>query len=409
MAAAGWENFSPGDAAVIPNPLQRLEAKAEAAGLDEDDFIGQADDDALGFAIFNHHGQLIFSDGDHGPDFPFDGQTEGLVDRKLDSGRKWRLAWIRSPDGRAVVAVGQRLEYRAEASLELAGQLLMPWLAGFLFLTAATVWMVSRELRPLKNIACDLRQRAPDDLRPLDPVNLPSEVLPLGLALNEVFRRLETLLTRERAFVSDASHELRTPLAALKVQVEVAQLSHDDPQALSEALPNLNACIERTARLVEQLLALSRLDGGSFTAEPVELDWNRLIEEAVIQMENPQKMTIKWLHKDNPVLTIGNPVLISLMLRNILDNARRYSPAGETIDIKLDDRALSVTNSGVTVDEAHLKRLGERFFRPPGQQVPGSGLGLSIVRRAAELHGLEVEFKNVPPSNFSVIFYRHEK
>lgn len=402
LAAADWKSLTSGEAAGSRNPLKRLEAKAEAAGLDEDDFIGRADDDALSFAVFDRKGQLIFSDGDQGTDFPFEGQTEGLVDRKLNSGRKWRLAWIKSPDGQASVVVGQRLDYRSEASLELAVQVLMPWLIGFFFLTAASIWMVSRELRPLKDITGDLRQRVPDDLRPLTTLGLPSEVAPLGLALNGVFQRLRTLLARERAFVSDASHELRSPLAALKVQVEVAQLSHDDPPTLDEALANLNAGIDRTARLVEQLLALSRLDSSGLSSEPVKLDWNRLIEEAVIQTETPKKMTINCRFQGSPALAIGHPVLISLMLRNLLDNARRYSPDGATIDIVLDGPILSVTNTGVTMDENYLRRLGERFFRPPGQEASGSGLGLSIVRRAAELHGLEVSFRNVAPNSFSV-------
>lgn len=263
--------------------------------------------------------------------------------------------------------------------------------------------MVSRELRPLKNITGDLRQRAPDDLGPLATRDLPSEVAPLGLALNGVFQRLQTLLARERAFVSDASHELRSPLAALKVQVEVAQLSHDDPQTLSEALANLNAGIDRTARLVEQLLALSRLYSSGLSSEPVKLDWNRLVEEAIIQTETPKKLTINCRVQSSPALAIGHPVLISLMLRNLLDNARRYSPDGATIDIVLDNQILSVSNTGVTMNENHLRRLGERFFRPPGQEASGSGLGLSIVRRAAELHGLEVSFRNVAPNSFSVI------
>jgi len=406
LASADWRSFNPDNNARAINPLKRLEDEAEAAGRDDDDFIGQADDEALSFAVFNRDGRLIFSDGDQGATFPFEGQTEGLVDRRLDSRRKWRLAWIKSPDGAVVAAVGQRLDYRGEAALDLAVEVLSPWLAGLFFLTAATVWLVSRELRPLKNITGELRQRAPDDLKPLAVKDLPSEVAPLGLALNEVFQRIQSLLSRERAFVADASHELRTPLATLKVQVEVAQLSHDDPQALSEALVNLNVGIDRTARLVEQLLALSRLDSGVHAAEPVPLDWPKLVAEAVIQTESPKQMAINCLFQREPLLTVGRPLLIGLMLRNLLDNARRYSPEGAGIDLVLDGPIISVTNSGVTVNDEHLKRLGERFFRPAGQAVSGSGLGLSIVGRVAELHGLELTFQNIPPNSFSVVLIK---
>ncbi len=101
--------------------------------------------------------------------------------------------------------------------------------------------------------------RRPDDLSPLAVSGLPAEVEPLAQSLNDVLARLEKLLKRERAFVSDAAHELRSPLTALKVQAEVAQLAQDEPQLQAEALAKLLLGIDRTARLVEQLLALSRL------------------------------------------------------------------------------------------------------------------------------------------------------
>lgn len=402
LASADWRGFSPRSEPELLSPLERLEEAAEAAGRDEDDFIGQADDDALSFAVFDQAGRLIFSDGDQGREFSFEADTSGFVNRKSGRGKKWRLVWVKSPDRGTTIAVGQRLDYRAEAALELAGQLLWPWLAGLLFLAGATVWLVGRELRPLKKIAGELNRRAPDELTPLSLAGLPPEVVPLGRALNEVFQRLELLLRRERAFVADAAHELRTPLAALKVQAEVAQLAHDEPGPRDEALTKLTAGIDRTARLVEQLLALSRIDGLDRAGEASPLDWSRLIEEAIIQTEISKKQRISYAIRRQPSLSAGRPLLIGLMLRNLLDNARRYSPAGADIDIVLDGPLLTVTNSGAAVDERDLGRLTERFFRPPGQTAAGSGLGLSIVARVAELHGLSLSFQNLPPDRFSV-------
>jgi len=394
LAAANWESFTREGEARVKSPLDRLQ---EQGGSD-----GEADDDALGFAVFDRRGRLIFSDGDKGRRFPFERDGLGFVNRELKRGEVWRLARIKSPEGAVTAVVGQELDYRREASLELAVQVLLPWLGGLLFLTGATIWLVRHELRPIKNIADNLSQREPDDLTPLATENLPPEVAPLGAALNAMFSRLTDLLARERAFVSDAAHELRTPLTALRVQAEVAQLSYDDPQALSEALGHLTAGIDRTARLVEQLLALSRLDSGAEASAPVTLDWSRLIEEAIVQTETPKKMTINFERKAEPALKVGRPLLLSLMLRNLLDNARRYGPEGSEINILLDGPVLSVTNRGVKIDERHLKRLGERFFRPPGQEQSGSGLGLSIVKKVAERHGCAVTFQSVSPDGFSV-------
>ncbi|MDR1046052.1 MAG: sensor histidine kinase N-terminal domain-containing protein, partial [Candidatus Adiutrix sp.] len=402
LASSDWRGFRVEEAGRPGGLLARLEDEAEAAGRDEDEFIGQAEEEALSFAVFDQAGQLIFSDGARGCGFNYDREARGFVDRRAGRGRKWRQVWIKSPDGLATVVVGQRLDHRLKASLELVGQLLWPWLSAFLFLTGAVIWQVSRELKPLKKITGDLSQRAPDDLKPLATEALPTEVAPLGLALNQLFERLGKLLLRERAFVSDAAHELRTPLAALKVQAEVAQLAHDDPRALARALGNLDAGIERSSRLVEQLLALSRLESGELSSETEPLQWRLLMEEAVRQTESPKKQNLNCQIRRPPDLVIGRPLLIGLMLRNLLDNARRYSPEGANIDLVLDGPAMAIKNSGVRLSEEQLKRLGERFFRPPGQEASGSGLGLSIVSRVAELHGLELHFQNVPPDAFQV-------
>lgn len=395
LAAADWQGFTSKDEGKIRSPLDRLDEDGASDG--------EADEEALAFAVFNNQGQLVFSDGDEGRGLPFDPETVGFVNRKLNKSRDWRLVWITSSDGLFKVVVGQRREYRSEAALDLTAQTLTPWLAGLLVLTVATIWMVSRELKPLRGITGDLAAKAADDLTPLKLQNLPSEVAPLGLALNRVFERLKTLLVRERAFVSDAAHELRTPLTALRVQAEVAQLSHDDPPVLKEALGNLITGIDRTTRLVEQLLALSRLDGGAAVSEPVEIDWPKLIQETIIETETAKRLTVNLTQRGRPMILKGRPILLGLMLRNLLDNARRYSPEGAVIDITAEEKSLTVTNSGVTVEAAHLRRLGERFFRPPGQAAGGSGLGLSIVGRVAELHSLKVEYINHPPGSFSAV------
>lgn len=136
------------------------------------------------------------------------------------------------------IAVGQELEFRDDAALELVEETLLPWLVGLSVLLLAVIWMVSRELRPLRRIADELSERDSDNLHPLSLSGQASEILPLIKAINTQFSRIEQMLQRERGFISDSAHELRSPLTALKVQLEVAQLADDDAAARHQALQN---------------------------------------------------------------------------------------------------------------------------------------------------------------------------
>lgn len=179
------------------------------------------------------------------------------------------------------IAVGQELEFRDDAALELVEETLLPWLVGLSVLLLAVIWMVSRELRPLRRIADELSERDSDNLHPLSLSGQASEILPLIKAINTQFSRIEQMLQRERGFISDSAHELRSPLTALKVQLEVALLADDDAAARHQALQKLNQGIDRSTRLVEQLLALSRLDSAAAAANDEPLDWPALVNAAV--------------------------------------------------------------------------------------------------------------------------------
>ncbi|MGL4203206.1 MAG: ATP-binding protein, partial [Enterobacter roggenkampii] len=231
------------------------------------------------------------------------------------------------------------------------------------------------------------------------------EVRPLLDALNHLFARTQEMMTRERRFTSDAAHELRSPLAALKVQTDVAQLSQDDPQAREKALAQLHAGIDRASRLVDQLLTLSRLDSldNLDDVEPITLA--DLLQSAVLDIWHPAQQAgidIRLINHAPQVKRQGQPLLLSLLVRNLLDNAIRYSPRGSVVDVTLDARSFSVRDNGPGVDPEVLARIGERFYRPPGQNATGSGLGLSIVRRIAALHGMRVSLSNAAEGGFEV-------
>ncbi len=393
LSTADWTNLT----ADMQKKSNRL-----IENVDDD---GEEEDEALGFAVFNRRGEMIFNDDENGRDFIYTPEASGFVNQKI--GRKkdmWRIFWLTSADKNFTIAVGQELEFRDDAALELVEETLLPWLVGLSVLLLAVIWMVSRELRPLRRIADELSERDSDNLHPLSLSGQASEILPLIKAINTQFSRIEQMLQRERGFISDSAHELRSPLTALKVQLEVAQLADDDAAARHQALQKLNQGIDRSTRLVEQLLALSRLDSAAAAANDEPLDWPALINAAVneqLPAAEEKKINIKTSTDGSAPTTCGQPLLWALLLRNLLDNAVRYSPEEAQISIELKDETLSVTNSNTVVAAEYLPRLKERFFRPAGQKSTGSGLGLSIVERIAELHRSRVALTN-DDGNFRV-------
>ncbi len=393
LSTADWTNLT----ADMQKKSNRL-----IENVDDD---GEEEDEALGFAVFNRRGEMIFNDDENGRDFIYTPEASGFINQKI--GRKkdmWRIFWLTSADKNFTIAVGQELEFRDDAALELVEETLLPWLVGLSVLLLAVIWMVSRELRPLRRIADELSERDSDNLHPLSLSGQASEILPLIKAINTQFSRIEQMLQRERGFISDSAHELRSPLTALKVQLEVAQLADDDAAARHQALQKLNQGIDRSTRLVEQLLALSRLDSAAAAANDEPLDWPALVNAAVneqLPAAEEKKINIKTSTDGSAPTTCGQPLLWALLLRNLLDNAVRYSPEEAQISIELKDETLSVTNSNTVVPAEYLPRLKERFFRPAGQKSTGSGLGLSIVERIAELHRCRVALTN-DDGNFRV-------
>lgn len=359
---------------------------------------GHTDDDALTFAIFDRQGKMLLNDGENGKHIRFDGSTQGFVDGQLvGDDDEWRLLWLTTADGKFRVVVGQEYDYRNDLAWTLVSGQLMPWLASLPILLLAMILLITRELRPLRRVADDLHRRAPDDTAPLSTQQVPSEVLPLVTSLNSLFSRTGELLVRERRFTSDAAHELRSPLAALRVQTEVVQLSGDDASAREHALENLTTSIDRATRLVDQLLTLSRLESFDGLEELEPISWSRLLMQVIGEQDaaaHARGIALRFEQQGEPLAIQGQPLLLSLMLRNLIDNAVRYSPRGSTVTVWLDKQGIRVEDQGPGIDDAHLARLGERFYRPPGQQQTGSGLGVSIVQRIAQLHGLQVSYRN---------------
>ena len=360
------------------------------------------DDDALAFAIFTSDGDIVLSDGENGENFIFAPKKGFSKSRIRGDDDEWRIFWLPVAGGRLMIAVGQEQEYRDDLINQMVFGQMWIWFASLPFLLTALGLIIRKELRGLKQIGEQVAQRTPDDASLLKTDNLPSEVLPLIQSLNQFFDRTSTMLLRERRFTSDAAHELRSPLAALRIQTEVAQIAGDDSILREQALDNLTKGIDRATQLVEQLLTLSRLDNLKELDNLQEIHWEQLIPSLIGELyfhAEKRQIDIQFEEDGIPPTKKGQPLLLSLMLRNLIDNAIRYCPEGSRIKVQLKKHKISVEDNGGGVEEADLAKLGQRFYRPAGQNEKGSGLGLSITHRIAELHHYKVRLKNTTDSN----------
>jgi signal transduction histidine kinase len=281
-----------------------------------------------------------------------------------------------------------------EEIVEALGESLAWPLAAALPALALAIWLgVGSGLRPLRELRAELARRGAADLAPLDAARAPAEIEPLVAELNRLFGRIEEAMGRERRLTADAAHELRTPLAVLSTHAQVARRAHDETSR-NEALDALVEGAQRAARLIEQMLTLARLESGpTAAAERVEL--REVVRAAMAEVAGgalAKGIELELL--DGPALEAeGHGALLAVLARNLVDNAVRYTQPGGRVEVAVNPGpVLEVRDNGPGVPAQELSRLGERFHRLAGQNETGSGLGLSIVLRIAELHRGSVRF-----------------
>lgn len=354
------------------------------------------DDDVLSFAVFNPQGNMIFHDDEDGEDFVFNSTVFQQADPVyMENTKEWRIIWLRTKDNNAVIAVGQENDYREDMAGRMAASQATPWLIMLLLLMIVTIVMLTRELTPLNKLATQIKQRRPDDSDQIESDDAPKEIRPFIDALNSLFNKITTMIIRERRFTENAAHELRSPLTALRIQAEVAQLASINSEQQKKALNNLITGIDRASRLIDQLLTLSRLDAESKLTEMQIIDWESLIKSEIdllTPLASKKYIAIDYQLINKNYNSKGNPLFISLLIRNLIDNAIKYCPENSQITITENNNSITIEDNGQGVDQETLARLGERFYRPAGMDITGSGLGISIVRQVATLHNWQIQF-----------------
>jgi two-component system sensor histidine kinase QseC len=312
-------------------------------------------------------------------------------------GASWRVFATRAGQADTLVLVAEEMRARSSILAAILENTLGPLVLGLPALVLALWWSIRRALRPMDAVGRMLAGRRPDDFTPVDAASAPAEMRPMLEALNQLFGRIAALLASERRFIADAAHEMRTPLAAIRAQAQVAVME-DDPLRRRHALQATLAGCDRASRLAEQLLALSRVEAiAGLETQPLDLAAvarDVLTELAGAALAKDQQLS---LDAPAPCPVLGNAALVAVLVRNLVDNAIRYAPAGAAVEasVRCDGASveLAVDNGGPPVAEADLARLGQRFFRVLGSDADGTGLGLSIVGRIAELHGAVLRFE----------------
>lgn len=319
---------------------------------------------------------------------------QGFSDNSI-AGERWRVFSSWDDAHEYLVQVAERTEVRDELAQGIAGNLLLPLLVS-LPLLALLLWLaVTRGLRPLLALTRDIEQRDPGNLAPLEAGAVPREVLPLVERLNRLFARIASSMQKERRFTADAAHELRTPVAAIKAQAQVARGASTDAERV-RALDNAILGCDRAAHLIEQLLMLARVD--TLAGDVLETcQLHSLAAEAIAALAPAalEKGVQLELHTDEAIALRGNPALLRVLLNNLLDNAIKHTAPGTVVQVGISHAqgivCMTVSDNGPGIAAEECERVLERFYRPAGTQASGSGLGLSIVKRIAELHHADLQ------------------
>lgn len=324
-------------------------------------------------------------------------RKRGFADSQVD-GKAWRVFVTQGRERDVRIVVGELQSVRREIVLASLTSILKPMAWALPLLALGIWWAVRGSVRPLGRLGHAVAARQPQSLESLSTAGVPPEVLPLVTALNELFERMARLLATEQQFTADAAHELRTPIAGIRMQAQVAQGATNTQERATALQATVQGC-DRATRLVEQLLQLARLDAeatpDSGSSAPLADVARQVAADLQATAERrQQRIVLREPMAPDVHIPLPEP-LARVLLRNLLDNALRYSPEGAEVQLQINELGdghaqLSVEDSGPGLTPEEQARLGERFFRVLGTGQSGSGLGWSIIQRIARLHHLQV-------------------
>jgi two-component system OmpR family sensor kinase/two-component system sensor histidine kinase QseC len=314
-------------------------------------------------------------------------------------GEPWRAYGLQTADG--VIQVAQPARVRRGLARAAALRVVLPIVALLPILLLCVAWVVQRSLAPLRSVTAQVQARDERSLSPLQAGELPLEISPLVAELNRLLERLNQAFAAQRDFVADAAHELRSPLTSLRLQLQLLERAQG-PEAAGEARGMLEQGVERAIHLVEQLLTLARADPQVGGTEFSSLDLTACARDAVADCHGLalDRHIDLGLDAPAPVTVKGDREALRVLIRNLVDNAVRYTPVGGAVHVSVrpigGGALLEVSDTGPGIAVEERGRVFDRFYRLASAQERGTGLGLAIVRAIATRHGAEVFLDDAP-------------
>ena len=307
-----------------------------------------------------------------------------------------------------VVQVAETFDKRSRLATEIIKGVILPQFV-ILPLAVLLVWFaLARGIAPLNALQQRIRRRGSQDLSPIDEHDVPEEVAPLVRSINDLLARLDHTMGAQKHFLADAAHQMKTPLAGLRMQAELAQREIDaggDPQAIKRSLKQIARSSQSAAHLVNQLLAMARAEDTEQARRLQDVPLVRLAREVVrdfVPRAMDKRIDLGYEGPDvdsaDPAMPriTGQPMLVRELIRNLVDNALQYTPAGGTVTVRLLPDpygrvvVLHVEDTGPGIPQAEREQVFQPFYRALGTDVDGSGLGLAIVKEIAEKHAATV-------------------
>lgn len=356
--------------------------------------IRSSSHDRFIFQIWDKNGSLVLASDDKSF-ISLKNTKLGFSDKEI-AGDDWRVYTAYDPNLQTRIVVAELYDLRRELADDIARSN-----ANILLITyplfGLVVWfIISFALKSITRVTTEISNRASTFLEPVQLSEIPTEIKPLVAELNQLFIRLKLAFDRNKRFSADAAHELRTPLAALKTNLQVA-LKATDAWERDKALDKVLICVDRSSHIVTQLLTLSRLGEEEPLLDVKPVDLHKLAIEIIAYLAPhaiEKNIEIELLSPPPSSMVLGNDISLGILIRNIVDNAIRYTPENGDVIVKIIEKEneviFRVTDTGPGIPPALRERVFERFYRILGTKASGSGLGLAIVLQISALHRARV-------------------
>lgn len=366
------------------------------------------------FQVWHDSGTLAMSSQDHTP-MSIKNAPLGFSDLVLQ-GHDWRVYSTYDDASHSKIIVAEMYNIRRALADDIARSNAYILLITYPVFSLLIWFIINLALRSVTRVTTEISNRASTFLEPVEETEIPIEIKPLVAELNELFIRLKFAFERNKRFAADAAHELRTPLAALKTHAQVALKSTQDVDR-NKALQKVIESVDRSSHVVAQLLTLSRLGEEEALTDVKRLDLHKLATEIIAYLAPhalEKDIEIELSPAPNHAFVLGNDTAIGILIRNIVDNAIRYTPHHGEVKVSIINTQkhtiFRVSDTGTGIPNELRERVFERFYRILGTQASGSGLGLAIVSQIANLHHATINLSSPPNGTglqFDVAFPRY--